>query len=157
MVLLSRLDGRNQTDTFPDPQQMACQSQLSALHTYFNFHETIRHYHEREDTHVVFLDTSKAFDIVWHSGLEYNFFEVGIKCSLWTVLDDMYTGQMCRVFLDSMCSRPIPTMQAIRQGGVLSGKLEPDFRISEEYSNDYVLLSSKSEIVIFRTGRDLNP
>lgn len=72
MVLLSLLDGLSRTDTFPHPQQMAYQSQLSALHTSFNLQDTLRHYHERkEDTHVVLLDTSKAFDKVWHNGLKY--------------------------------------------------------------------------------------
>ena len=49
--------------------------------------ETINHNKERNDgSCVAFLDSSKAFDTVWHTGLLYKLSEIEIPPKIWLIL-----------------------------------------------------------------------
>ncbi len=76
-----------------------------------------------QDVHAVFLDTAKAFDTVWHDGLKYKLYEIGVNGRLWCVIDQMYSGLTSFVQIGSSKSRPFAMRQGVRQGGILSAKL----------------------------------
>ena len=57
---------------FPCPQQQGFQKQLSCITAAFNLQETIcANLVLHSNVYAAFLDTEKAFDTVWHSGLYY--------------------------------------------------------------------------------------
>ena len=65
---------------FPCPQQQGFQKQLSCLTAAFNLQETIcANLDLHSNVYAAFLDTEKAFDTVWHSGLFYKLHNLGIK------------------------------------------------------------------------------
>ena len=53
-------------------------SAITSLDTSFVLQETINHYSERNDcTSVAFVDSSKTFDTVWHTGVFFKLSEIG--------------------------------------------------------------------------------
>ena len=45
---------------------------------------------EEKHTYAFFLDVQKAFDIVWHDGLWFKVWELGIRGRMWRVIKNMY-------------------------------------------------------------------
>ena len=93
-VMANRLPEIFYSDNFPCKQQMAYQKELSSLHTSFNLQEGISYLIEYgECVIVVFLDSTKAFDTVWHEGMLFKVYELGIhgKCCriFWNIYQDM--------------------------------------------------------------------
>ena len=109
---------------FPDPLQSAYQSKLSSLHVSFNLQECINYNTERgAKVYCCFLDSAKAFDVVWHIGLFVKLYELGIKGKMWRVIIEAYTGMTSTVLHEGVLSRWFPVKQSVRQGGVLSPRL----------------------------------
>ena len=105
----------------PDPLQFAYQKQLSCLHVSFSVQESILHNLERgSKVYTCFLDTRKAFDVVWHEGLFYKLFELGINGKAWRTMKNVYHGMTSRVLFQGEKSEKFNVCQSVRQGGVLS-------------------------------------
>ncbi len=110
------------TDTvFPDPLQNAYQKSLSCVNLSMTLQECIRFNVERgSKVYAAFLDTSKAFDVVWHQGLFVKLHEAGISDALWQVIVAAYSGMESQVRVNGTLSRRFVVRQSVRQGGVLS-------------------------------------
>jgi hypothetical protein len=67
-----------------------------------------------------FLDSKKAFDTVWISGLFYKRYNLGIQGKTWRLLWNWYNKLTSRVLIDGVPSAEFPVLQGVRQGGVLS-------------------------------------
>ncbi len=107
--------------TFPDPLQVAYQKQLCSLHASFNLQECITYNTERHSiVYVCLLDSSKAFDHVWHEGLFVKLYEMGVTGKSWRIIVDAYTGMQSAVRVGDKLSRYFNLEQSVRQGGVLS-------------------------------------
>ena len=106
---------------FPNPQQSAYQKHRSCVSTAFVLQETIQHLIERHSkVYACFLDTSKAFDTVWHNGLFYKLFRFGVEGKLWRLIKSCYTNATSCVVVNDVRSAWFPLKQSVRQGGVLS-------------------------------------
>ncbi|MES9883665.1 MAG: reverse transcriptase family protein [Sedimenticola sp.] len=106
---------------FPCPQQNAYQKLLGATTVSFNLQETVAHNRElSSDTFAAFLDTSKAFDNVWHYGLFTKLWDFGIRGRILRLLIECYTGLESRVSVNGVTSSVFPVKQGVRQGGVMS-------------------------------------
>ena len=72
--------------------------------------------------HVVaaFLDVGKAFDNVWHNGLRYKIFQLGLPTKMTHWLSDFLVGQLIQVNLNSSLSNQINPKAGVPQGSVLS-------------------------------------
>ena len=106
---------------FPDPAQCAYQQGKSCLNASFNLQECITHNTEQGSTvYTCFLDTSKAFDVVWHIGIFVKLYELGVNGKLWRVIVAAYTDMTSAVWYDGIISKSYPVKQSVRQGGVLS-------------------------------------
>ena len=72
--------------------------------------------------HVVaaFLDIEKAFDNVWHNGLRYKIFQLGLPTKMTRWLSDFLVGQLIQVNVNSFLSNQIHPKAGVPQGSVLS-------------------------------------
>ena len=106
---------------FPNPQQNAYQKNLGSLTASLNLQESIAHNLELgSECFVVFLDTSKAFDTVWHAGLISKLHDFGIRGIALRIIMNSYEGLSSYVQVNGMKSRPFQNIQGVRQGGVTS-------------------------------------
>ena len=64
--------------------------------------------------------SSKAFDVVNHIILLDKLYENGLHPSLWTIVNDMYSGLTTRVKWLNELNDSFPIKQGVRQGGILS-------------------------------------
>jgi hypothetical protein len=74
----------------------------------------------RKGVHVCFLDIKKAFDVVWHDGLLYKLFKIGIKGCAWRWLRSFLTDRQFRLVDSGRKSQYYPTTSGVPQGCVLS-------------------------------------
>ena len=72
--------------------------------------------------HVVaaFLDVEKAFDNVWHNGLRYKIFQLGLPTKMTHWLSDFLVGGLIQVNVNSFLSNQINPKAGVPQGSVLS-------------------------------------
>ena len=72
--------------------------------------------------HVVatFLDVEKAFDNVWHNGLRYKIFQLGLPTKMTRWLSDFLVGQLIQINMNSSLSNQINPKAGVPQGSVLS-------------------------------------
>ena len=72
--------------------------------------------------HVVaaFLDLEKAFDNVWHNGLRYKIFQLGLPTKMTRWLSGFLVGQFIQVNVNSSLSNQINPKAGVPQGSVLS-------------------------------------
>ena len=70
--------------------------------------------------YIIFLDSSKAFDMVDHTVLLNALYDLKMDPHLWRLYEDMYHTVMSRVRLNGELSRVIQESRGIRQGGETS-------------------------------------
>ena len=106
---------------FPNNLQYAYQTGKSCLDATMSLQEAVLHNIENgSKVYGCFLDTAKAFDTVWISGLFYKMFNLGIQGKTWRLLRNWYSKLTSRVIFDGAPSSEFPILQGVRQGGVLS-------------------------------------
>ena len=76
----------------------------------------------REDkkTYAFFLDVQKAYDSVWHDGLWYKLWDIGVKGRMWRVIKKMYESSKSAVLLEGEKSDTFTIEQGVAQGCSLS-------------------------------------
>ena len=67
-----------------------------------------------------FLDVEKAFDNVWHNGLRYKIFQLGLPTKVTRWLSDFLVGSIIQVKVDGFLSSKIFPKAGVPQGSVLS-------------------------------------
>jgi hypothetical protein len=123
-VLDSLMPQLEATAVYPNNHQCGFQRGLSSLDTSFMLQETINHYKERGDrTSVAFLDSSKAFDTVWHTGLMFKLSEIGIAPKIWMILDNIYSNAKSCVLVNNIYSQNFRQFRGLCQGSMLAPKL----------------------------------
>ena len=72
----------------------------------------------REDkkTYAFFLDIQKAYDTVWHDGLWYKLWDMGVKGRMWRVIKKMYMSSRSAVLLEGEKSDSFNVQQGVAQG-----------------------------------------
>ena len=71
----------------------------------------------------MFLDASKAFDVVWHQSMLSKLHDLGIHNDLWLIYNSMYQNMTSKVKWEKTLSDKIHEMQGVRQGGIPSTEL----------------------------------
>ena len=67
----------------------------------------------------VFLDTSKAFDKLWHEGLLFKLRSMGISGELYNLLGNYHSGRFQRVILNGQTLPWRPVMANVSQNSIL--------------------------------------
>ena len=72
--------------------------------------------------HVVasFLDVEKPFDSVWHNGLRYKIFQLGLPTKMTRWLSYFLVGRVIQVNVNGFLSNQINSKVGVAQGSVLS-------------------------------------
>ncbi|VDI31056.1 Hypothetical predicted protein, partial [Mytilus galloprovincialis] len=116
-ILKKRLLTSLHNDLFPNSQQQGFLNGLSCITASFNFQETIYYLLELGcKLYVAFLDSSRAFDTVWHSGLIYKLYQLGINSKASQVISDCYRDITSAVYVNEHVSVPFKVRQGVRQG-----------------------------------------
>ena len=120
-IVLNRWIPKFEEYGVPNKCQFAYQKDKSSVLSSFVLQEIVHHNVEKgSKVYACFLDSSKAFDMVWLDGLFYKLFNIGMKGKTWRILRRWYQGMKCCVSLNGKLSLTFPVMQGVRQGGVLS-------------------------------------
>ena len=123
-VLESLMPPLSSSADYPNTHQCGFQKGLSSIDASFVLQETINHYKERNDgSCVAFLDSSKAFDTVWHTGLLYKLSEIEIPPKIWLILYRIYNNAKSCVFVNKHFSHYFRQHRGLCQGSILSPKL----------------------------------
>jgi hypothetical protein len=126
---------------FPSNNQNAYQESLCSLLTSFQLQECINYNTERKSkVFVCLLDSSSAFDTVWHTGLFHKLHTLGIRGKTWKLLYNSYTGMTSNVVLNGFMSPDIKICKSVRQGSVLG----PWFYLIYIHDLALSLITSKS-------------
>ena len=71
-------------------------------------------------TYALFLDIQKAYDSVWHDGLWYKLWDMGVKGRMWRVIKKMDESSKSAVLLEGEKSDTFTIEQGVAQGCSLS-------------------------------------
>ena len=105
----------------------------------FNLQESISYCSERNTKlFVAFMDTKKAFDVVWHKGLFVKLSNFGVSLKMIRIIMNMYENRTASVYDGGMTSQPFSICRGTAQGGILSPWLYLVF------VNDLLILLSDS-------------
>jgi hypothetical protein len=104
--------------------QFGYKKKSSTVHALFCLKETVNYYVQRgSNVYCSFLDASKAFDRLIHSGLFLKIMNRGVPLVFLDIMVSWYDGLYCRVRWGDHYSDWFLITAGVRQGGILS----PDF------------------------------
>ena len=103
------------------PWQFGFKRKSSTLHAVYCLKESINYYVENGSrVFCAFLDASKAFDRLIHSGLFLKLLERGAPKIFIDLIMNWYSELLCRVKWDDSFSEWFRVIAGVRQGGILS-------------------------------------
>ena len=76
-------------------------------------------YNPPKDVRAIFLDISKAFDMVWHKGLLYKLNKNGVKGKMFTIKESFLTNRQQWVIINGLNSEWANIEAGVPQGSVL--------------------------------------
>ena len=100
-----------------DQLQINCRSTADLLTVVSD--RTARAFNRSGATRAVALDISKAFDRVWHAGLNHKLKSYGISGQIFGIISSFLSNSWLRVVLDRKSSQEYPVNAGVPQGSVL--------------------------------------
>lgn len=87
-------------------------------------HETIAHHISRKSQcYLILRDVSKAFDKVWHKGLQYKNFLFDLPLTITKFINIFFTNRKARIRIGNFTGPPFPLMAGVPQGSSISPTL----------------------------------
>jgi hypothetical protein len=107
---------------------------------------------EGKELRAVFLDISRAFDRVWHSGLLFKLRQIGIEGQALNIIKDFLKDREQRVTIDGQSSDWVPITAGVPQGSILGPLLFLIYinDITEVVTSDIRIFAD--DTFIFRTA-----
>ena len=81
------------------------------------------HLASNDSCNITLRDVSKAFDRVWHQGLQFKLLNLGLPDTVGRLLCNFLEGRIARVKVGTHVSAPFPLATGVPQGSVLSPTL----------------------------------
>ena len=101
--------------------QGAVQESCSSLHTAWLIREIIAENVDKGKTvYIGLLDIKKAYDTVWHNGLFYQLYNIGINGKTWRIIRNLYHDFNCKIRVAGIYSVEFKALQGIHQGAPCS-------------------------------------
>ena len=120
-ILNNRLVIRLESEKALHEGQAGFRAKRSCVDNVFTLNEIIQgRIREGKHTYAFFLDVQKAFDTVWHDGLWFRLWELGVRGRMWRVIKKMYDITESAVLLEGEKSKPFDISQGVAQGCSLS-------------------------------------
>ena len=115
---------------------------------------------------VVFIDLSKAYDCVWHTGLLYKLQERGIKGKILAWIKEYLENRTFSTYYEGIFSDELSMSSGVPQGGILSPTLfnimvndipQTEGVYNMEYADDITILCKSTSVneIIFKLERQL--
>lgn len=123
-IIYNRLVIFSEQISFPNPLQQGFRNNCGSITAAFCIKEAICYYMDRDTSvYVTFLDNAKAFNTVWHSGLFYKLYRLGIQGKTWRIMKDSFENVTCSVLFAGKQSERFGIKQGVGQGRTLSAWL----------------------------------
>ena len=120
-ILNNRLVIRLESEKALHEGQAGFRAKRSCVDNVYTLNEIIQgRMREGKYTYAFFLDIQKAFDTVWHDGLWFRLWELGVRGRMWRVIKKMYDITESAVLLEGEKSKPFDISQGVAQGCSLS-------------------------------------
>jgi hypothetical protein len=122
-IILNRIQTcLNQANVqFPHELQFGFRTAYGATPAAYMLNECISYFvNNGSPVYASFLDNAKAFDKIWHDGLLYKLYKLGVQGKVWRIIAHSYKCFNVRVQWHGCYSDPIPVKQGVGQGRVLS-------------------------------------
>lgn len=120
-VLNARLTRFLEAKKYLAPEQGGFRSQRECPEQVFVLYETLlRRRAEDKETHLAFIDFSKAYDRVWRDGLWWKMARAGVRGKMLRMLRALYANTEATVRVNGRYSDYFSLDQGVRQGDVLS-------------------------------------
>ena len=85
----------------------------SCMDNVYTLNEIVQGRLREEYTYAFFLDIQKAYDSVWHDGLWYKLWDIGVKGRMWRVIKKMYESSKSAVHLEGEKSNAFTIEQGV--------------------------------------------
>jgi Reverse transcriptase (RNA-dependent DNA polymerase)/Endonuclease-reverse transcriptase len=123
-IILSRLNDHTIDNNIIPNEQFGFAPGLSTSHQLFRIVTRIRRkLADGQSTGMVFFDSEKAFDSVWHGGLIYKLFGFGYPRYIQHIIYSFLTDRSFQVFINKTFSSQNNIPAGVPQGSVLSPSL----------------------------------
>ena len=120
-VIEKRLRKHLEDTGFLSKYQSGCRKAKSTNGHLFRLSQTVMESFNRgEQVIASFLDVEKAFDNVWHNGLRYKIFQLGLPTKVTRWLSDFLVGRVIQVKVDGFLQSKIYPKAGVPPGSVLS-------------------------------------
>ena len=87
-------------------------------------HETIAHHvAQRSQCYIVLRDVSKAFDKVWHKGLQYKISLLELPSVFTKLINNFFTNRTAKIKIGNFIGPPFPLTAGVPQGSSISPTL----------------------------------
>lgn len=120
-LIYKRLRDFAETKGLIPNEQFGFRTQHSSVH---QVHRIIERIHVGQQrglmTGAVFFDIAKAFDKVWHNGLLYKLYKLGVPDRLVLIIRDFLSNRTFRFRIEGALSSPHPIRAGVPQGSVIS-------------------------------------
>jgi len=104
-----------------DPLQFGFKKHSGCCHALFTFKQTTKYFIKKGGkVYCAFLDASKAFDKVLHSGLFVKLLQKNVSVRFVCILQNWYSKLVASVQWNGMLGNVFPIYCGVRQGGILS-------------------------------------
>lgn len=104
-------------------------------------------------TGVLFFDIAKAFDKVWHNGLLYKLYQLGVPDRLVLIIRDFLSNRTFRYRIGNALSAPHRILAGVPQGAVLSPHLFTLFTSDIPKSKKAQLALFADDTALYYTGQ----
>lgn len=143
-LLNARLQNHLTTHNQMNPRQHGFRPNRGTHTALAMFHETVvRHKARKHPVDVVLRDVSKAFDKVWHRGLELKILRLGLPSALSQIILDFLHDRRAFISLGSSFGEEFPLKSGVPQGACLSPSL---FNV---YTADIPLPAAHSDFIAY--------
>jgi ribonuclease HI len=84
------------------------------------YHDALLQVHDKGLTKAIFIDITKAFDMVWHDGLLFKLHNIGVNGKLFTFIQKFLTNRTFQVLIKDVLSDTYTLENGTPQGSVIS-------------------------------------